>query len=357
MITPYFGSFVGGITTYVSELSTYLQQIPDTEVNIIAFVTSTKKSNISRMKSLFILRSLFHLFHKKPDMIHTHSQWYVLTPAVFFKLFYPKTVLVHTFHTDVSYQLSSQKKSVFEWLLSKCNVVTFSSSYLMAKISKELAISSGEKVIYGGVTQKVVSEDESLNFIAKYGLNDSGPIICYVGNMNWKLKSKGVELLVRSFTKVADEFGTSKLLLVGDGEYRTDIESLVKRLDLEKQVVFTGSLDNVFPALSICDIYAHISLQEGGVSISILEAMSMGKPVIASKVGGIPELVRNDQNGILVDTDPESISSALIKILSDKQKMLLIGDNGKSTVLESFSWEKIASEFREVFDSITDHNL
>ncbi|WP_340817842.1 glycosyltransferase family 4 protein [Methanolobus sp. WCC4] len=349
IITPYFGQIVGGITTYVSSLSIQLERDSDIKVSILAFVTSNNWIKIPKVKVLFIVKSFFFLLYMRPYVIHTHAHWHVLAPAVLFKLIEPKTRLIHTFHTDTPYNMSFKKKNIFEWLLSNCDTVTFSSSYLMNKVAKELTISSEKMVIYSGVTSKLVKEQELSEFIYKYNLAGTGPIICYIGNMSWKLKSQGVELLVRSFSHVVEEFNNSKLLIIGDGEYKNNLESLVIQLNLEKHVIFTGSLKNVFTALSVCDIYVHISLQEGGVSISILEAMSMGKPVIATNVGGIPELVVDGENGILIDPFSDDIGNVIVNLLKNETKRKHIGQFAKKRVSEDFSWEKIAREFKKIY--------
>ncbi|RLG99210.1 hypothetical protein DRO38_08050 [Candidatus Bathyarchaeota archaeon] len=351
ILTPYYLPIVGGIASYVSGLVTTLSMNKDIEVDIITRF-GKKGDNIQVInanKLFFILIAYLHLFLRKCDVVHSHANWYVLAPCVIYKMFNHKITLIHTFHTDPVNEIKGFKKMMFEWLLSKCDVVTFVSSFLMKKGEKNLKIATKEKVIYAGVSEHSVNKEEIEEFKEKYGLKGSSPVLSFVGPLVWKKKVEGVKMLIRAFKKVIGEYSNAKLLIIGDGEYMEDIEMFVKELDIENNVVFTGFLDDVFVPLSVTDIYTHISLQEGGVSISLLEAMSIGKPVIATKIGGIPELIIDGENGILVDPEPKAIAKKIIELYEDEEICKRIGNTALSTVKNNFSWQKIAGDFIDVY--------
>jgi glycosyltransferase involved in cell wall biosynthesis len=113
-------------------------------------------------------------------------------------------------------------------------------------------------------------------------------------------------------------------------------------------VIFTGFLKNPQIPLSISDIYTHISLQEGQ-SIAILEAMALGKPVIASKTGGIPEVIKDGENGLIVESDPEIIAQKIIELSSDRKLMEILGKNAQITATKNHSWARASEEFMNIY--------
>ena len=358
VITPYYHPIKGGITSYVSYLVKTFQENTMT-VDIITRL-GEKQEGITAIKTnkmFFILKTYMLLHKNRYDIIHSHSHWYTLAPSVLYKFFSPKTRIVHTFHTEPFGMMKGLKKKMFEWLLSKCDIVTFVSGTLMKKVEKNLKLDTKtkKKVVYAGVSEHEVRKEEVEEFKAKYRLNGSSPILSFVGPLVWKMKVEGVKMLVRAFKYVIKEHPNAKLLIIGDGEYKEDVERLVKELNIENNIIFTGFFDDVFVPLSITDIYTHISLQEG-FPLSLLEAMSIGKPVIATKVGGIPELITDGENGILVDSEPRAIANTILELYSDEEKRKRLGEEAKKTVKINYNWSKIAEEFMEIYKNGGDYS-
>lgn len=111
---------------------------------------------------------------------------------------------------------------------------------------------------------------------------------------------KGLHRLIEVFSKLHEDFPNSKLILIGDGPLRDSLEKTIKKYHLENSVYITGFTDNVEVYLNQLHYYVNSSLSEG-LPISVLEALSLGKPVIASNVGGLPEVIEENYNGILVN--------------------------------------------------------
>ncbi|MFQ6060490.1 MAG: glycosyltransferase family 4 protein, partial [Thermoplasmata archaeon] len=155
---------------------------------------------------------------------------------------------------------------------------------------------------------------------------------------------------LRAVAAIQKRFPSLKLMIVGDGSRREEVEATISDLNLSDSVTITGLVDNVFIPLSLCDIYVHISLQEG-LPHSILEAMMSGKPVIASNTGGIPEAVVDGQNGILVEPEEEAIASAILSLLQDPADMVRFGKNGREFVSSRFSWKEAATRLLELYSS------
>lgn len=354
-ITPYYYPIKGGISTNILNLAVTLQKYKN--IDVIIFTRKGKSNKIVRAidttKIIFVIRAFFALYKEKPDVIHTQSEWYTLMPGVLYKLLCPKTRLIHTFRTEpVGEERNRLKRVAFEWLLNKCDTITFVSKKLKEKCIEtwNLNIKTETKVIYGGVSRKSVKKEDVEAFKKRYSLKDNQLVVSFIGLLVWEMKVEGVKRLIKAFKIVVARYSDARLLIVGDGTYKKELAILARKLDISNNVIFTGFLDDVFTSLEVTDIYAHISLQEG-FPISILEAMSMKKPVIAIPVGGIPEIVTNNKTGILVEPQPQSIANTIIELYGNDRKKKELGENAYIKVERDHTWDKIANEFIEIYQA------
>ncbi|MCK4261383.1 MAG: glycosyltransferase family 4 protein [Halanaerobiales bacterium] len=355
-ITPFYLPVRGGITTYVANLSDILRENDKFQVSIISR-SGNGDITYSNGKFIFVLKTFFSMMKMKPQVVHSHAAWYALFPGSLYKMLNRNVVLIHTFHTEPTKKIDGFKKIVFEWLLSKCDAVTFVSNFLLEKICENLDIKTRKEVIYAGVSKKKVNLENLKDFKKKFLLEDKSPIISFIGPLEWERKVKGVDLLIESFKYVVDSYPEARLMIIGDGKFRHNLEGKAKEIGISSNVIFIGFLENVFVPLTITDIYTHISLQEG-FPISLLEAMNIGKPVIATSTGGIPEIIVDGKNGILVKANPEAIAEVILKLYKDKDKMRVLGENAYKITIEKCSWSMIADEFAKIYaDKVKDHQV
>jgi glycosyltransferase involved in cell wall biosynthesis len=247
--------------------------------------------------------------------------------------------------------ITGLKKKAYEFLLSKCDCITFVSYDLMDKVEKRIKIHSKKKVIPPGAFTEEKSEKEIQNFKNKYNLKNSYPILSFIGPLSWELKVEGIKRLIEAFNITKETHPRAKLLIVGDGVYRKKLERFVGMNKLIDDVIFTGFLDDTEIPLSITDIYTHISLQDT-FSISTLEAMSMGKPIIAAKTGGLPELITHGETGILVEPTPKQIAQTIIALYNDKKRMEYLGENAKKVAKKMYNWDDIAVKYIDLYKGI-----
>lgn len=358
MITPYYPPIKGGVTTYVLNLVESLKNKYDITVYVI---TREGKSDINILsfnypKWLFALSVFIVLNKKKPDVIHSHSWWYTLLPSIFYKFIHPKTKVIHTLHTQpVGETLKSIKSRFFSLFLSRCDVVTFVSKSQMKEMGKHFKITSPKKVIYGAVSPEKVSGNKLMEIKNNFSLNGKQPIISFVGLVVYEKKAEGVKKLIESIKILKMTYPQIRLLIIGDGEFRKNLEERASDLGLNENVIFTGFKENVYEFLAITDIYAHLSLQES-LGLSILEAMSKGMPVIAANTGGIPEIIDNGINGILVEPDPKIIAEAISELYENKNRMKQLGNNARITIEKRFSLDKLAEEFVSIYMNSVDNS-
>ncbi|MBI4577680.1 MAG: glycosyltransferase [Planctomycetes bacterium] len=157
------------------------------------------------------------------------------------------------------------------------------------------------------------------------GLPVEGPVVAAVGRMS---REKGHQVLLAALARLNGGRTAARLVLAGDGPDRAALETQARGLGLGGRVVFLGATDEVPRVLAAADVVAHPSHYEG-FGLVLLEAMAAGRPVVASRVGGIPEVVEEGRTGLLVPPgDPEAMALALGRVLDDPGLARRMGEAG-----------------------------
>lgn len=163
---------------------------------------------------------------------------------------------------------------------------------------------------------------------------DVGPVIVTTGRLE---PDKGHRFLVQAMPRVLKHHRGARLWIAGDGSLRTELEALAYQLGLEKHVVFLGFVEDVPDLLSRADVFVLPSLSEA-LGISLLEAMAASLPVVASAVGGVPEVIEPGFNGLLVPPgDVDKIALSLLTLSGEPELALRLGKNARKTVESRFS--------------------
>lgn len=205
-------------------------------------------------------------------------------------------------------------------------------------------------VIYHGVHPEdyVLPEEARAEIRNGLGIN-SQQMILFAGKL---APRKGVDVLIRALPQVLKEVEV-KLVLAGSGNQQ-DYQHLAQTLGISDKIRFVGRVpdDALRLLFSSCDLFVLPSRLEG-LGIVILEAMAAGKPVVATNVGGIPELIESGQNGILVEANNEGkLAGAIVKVLSNKSLAQIIGENNMKKARERFSWEVAAQKTERVYNEL-----
>lgn len=175
--------------------------------------------------------------------------------------------------------------------------------------------------------------------------------ILFVGNL---MKQKGLHYLLKAIAIVKRSFPAVTLTVIGSGKDERFFKNLCIQLGLEKDVFFKGSIpfDQIVPFYQECDIFCLPSLGEA-FGISILQAMSCGKPVVVTDSGGPPHFVEDGRSGYVVPPgDSESLANALIKLLSDKGRQKKMGEYNRRLCVEKYDWERIVDEIELIYHKI-----
>lgn len=201
------------------------------------------------------------------------------------------------------------------------------------------------EVIYNGVefSHKPVDIRQQRSQLK---ISEQDIVIMHVANLR---PIKGHVYLIEAFAKIAPRFSNAKLVLIGKDELNGELQNLAQKLGVIDQILFLGQRSDVSTLLAIADICVLPSLSEG-MSNAILEYMAFGMPVIATKVGGNPELIEDGFNGLLVDKENvPQLAEVMIKLLEDKAKRQLMGKNGLVLVQKKFSMEAMLGQYKKLF--------
>jgi len=181
-----------------------------------------------------------------------------------------------------------------------------------------------------------------------------GPIILYVGRLTHR---KGVHILLKAMPTVLKVFPRAQLLIAGNGYMQGLIVLLTKRLKLENHVKLLGSIpEGELPNLyNASNVFVLPSLYGESFGIVLLEAMASGRPIVASRIGGIPEVIENNVTGILVESgSKESLADAILKILSDQNLAEVLANNARKIAEVKYSWSVIAEKIEGVYEELAE---
>jgi glycosyltransferase involved in cell wall biosynthesis len=163
--------------------------------------------------------------------------------------------------------------------------------------------------------------------------------------------------LLKAFAQIAPEWPDARLLLVGRGPEEGRLRVLADRLELSARVRFAGERADVASSLEEMDLYAQSSIAEG-MPNSILEAMAAGLPVVATAVGGTPEVVVADETGLLVPPgDPAAMAAALMTLLTDRAKAEAFGRAGRARVEAEFGEATMLRRVEALLDRLVSQTL
>jgi glycosyltransferase involved in cell wall biosynthesis len=167
--------------------------------------------------------------------------------------------------------------------------------------------------------------------------------------------SKGHDHLLEAFQLLRAEVPGARLLLVGDGIRRQWVESLAHERDLGDAVVFAGFRDDVPALLAAMDCFALASTRTEGVPQSLLQAFAAGTPVVATRIGGIPEVVEDGRTGLLVPPeDPRALAGALAAVLRDGAAARERAARARRLVEERFSHRAAVGRLLALYEELLD---
>lgn len=172
-----------------------------------------------------------------------------------------------------------------------------------------------------------------------------------VGTVARLIPQKGLQYLIGAAGKLAVELPDTRFVVIGDGPYRATLEAQAEQAGLRGRVIFAGFCHDIPEALSALDLFALPSLEEG-FSIAAMEAMSAGKPVVASAVNGLPELVTGETGILVAPGNAGQLAAALRCLLTDRSRRIRMGQAGRDRVSEYFRLETMVEHHVRLYEDL-----
>jgi glycosyltransferase involved in cell wall biosynthesis len=348
ILSCFYKPFGGGAEVYVDEIVKKLKN--DYDFIILTSRISRKFSRYEEKDGVRIIRiglgchfdkylypivAFFKIFSIKKDLIHSVMESYAGLALLFYRVIDKKTPALLTLQSG----RVKMPKFLFKKVHQAPDKIQAISKYL-AQRAKNLG-AKNVQVIPNGINL------EQFNFI--FSKKEKHKIIC-VANLR---QVKGIKHLIDSMPKILEKFPDAKLVLIGEGAERKNLESQITNLELKGAVELKGKLnpEQVRRELSGAEVFVLPSLFEGQ-GIVILEAQASKIPVIASNTGGIPDIVKDRETGILVDVkNSEQIGDAVIKVFSNTNFADSLVKNAQQN-LEQYDWQNIAKKVDIVYKQL-----
>ncbi|MCK4326136.1 glycosyltransferase family 4 protein, partial [bacterium] len=206
-----------------------------------------------------------------------------------------------------------------------------------------------EKVItiYNGIAVEHLHTNADIT--TEYGSRPGARIIGTIGRLTLQ---KGLKYLIHAVAIAIKQIPQIELLIVGDGTEKKNLVKLVSDLGIRERVIFTGFQKDVGSFLRTMEIFILPSLFEGLPGV-VLEAMAFQRPVVATRIAGVDEVVVDEETGVLVPPrNPEALAGAIIKLLSDREKAREMGIRGREKAEKYFNIGLMVEKYEKVYDEL-----
>ncbi len=304
--------------------------------------------------SFYFLRFFIKLKKSRPSLIVLDEPTRILTHFTVSKLL--NVPVLWNIHAEKSLV---KNKWIFKWmykyfLRNKLTVMSVSKYVLLKNLSymKEFFCQDFENI---PIVHATVNLDKFSSIDRKY-TNKKDVIIGSVGRLNW---AKGYDLLIESLHVVKRNHPNFQMKIAGDGPYRSKLESMLERYSLKDNVFILGELHyKEIPAFyNSIDLYIQPSISEGS-PITLKEAMASSLPILASTAGGIPEIIKHNETGILFENgNRQELELGLKKIIAmDNFQRKKMGEKAREYSIKYFDIKKTTNVLNNIYNSIIDEN-
>jgi glycosyltransferase involved in cell wall biosynthesis len=266
---------------------------------------------------------------------------------------------VWNFKESYLYLTKSLFSDVYYFIFQELSIIKNSS--VVIAVSNRVAKVIGQrplidrnkiKVINYGIDLKLFkfSEEESKKTRLELNISNHDKVILFLSLLS---KQKGADIAIKAFNELSKNNNGIKLIIAGDGEYLEDAKLLVNNFKIKSRVIFTGFVRNedTVQYYNASDIFIFPTLRLESFGIVIAEAMACGKPVIASNIGSIPDVIDNGINGILIPIgDFKELAKQINLLLNDQQYSAMLTQNAQRKALERFGLDRMVEKTIKVLE-------
>lgn len=318
-------------------------------------VVRTLRREIQPLDDLKTLIALVRLLRKtRPDVLHTHLAKAGLLGRIAGRLT-GVPVIVHTFHGNVLQgyfgRLTSWTFLVLERMLARMSTAVVAISHGQVAELERLGIARGAKVVRVplGLDLQPFLEAETGRLRAELAVPEDVPLIGIVARL---VPIKAVDLFLEAAAIVRSERPDSRFVVIGDGELRPELEALVRARGLNGAVRFLGWRADLPSIYADLDVLVLTSRNEG-TPVSVIEALAAGRAVVATRVGGVPDLLESPDCGITVPPgDGEAIARAVLKLIDDPVRRASLGAAGRARVYPEHDISTLVLRIEELYERL-----
>ena len=340
---------VGGMEHFVLRLAAH-QNANGMHATVIALQDGPLKAEAQRLgvpvhvldesnKYLRVLKYIRILLGKSPDIIHAHNQTSLHYAALARRIHKSKIVVTN-------HGLGMPPTDGLHYSPWDTADIVASVSHASSQAVAVNCAAHKLRVIHNGV-QPVVPGCSAAAVRKELGVSESAVVGIIPARLDG---NKGHDTLLAAMQIVQQADVQITLLIAGDGAEAANLQQLSRQLQLlEDSVRFLGYRTDVPDLLSASDFFVLPSLTEG-LPLSMLEAMSLALPVVATAVGGIPEVVASEKHGLLIEVNnPVALANALMRFAQNPEARKVMGDAARERVMAEFTFDAMAAKYRDMY--------
>jgi len=283
------------------------------------------------------------------DIIHCHQY----TPWVYgvIAAAFTKTKVIFTEHGRFYPDSSTWKRKLINPILNLFTdqVTAISKATKQALVEFENIPEKSIEVIYNGIAPLKIEPSEVNKLRSALSIPTEHLVLGTIARFD---PIKNHTMMLRAFSLVLEQHANTTLIIVGDGDERTNIEACIKQLDISNSVILTGYQTKPQSYLALMDIYLLSSLSEG-TSMTLLEAMSLGKPCVVTDAGGNPEIVINNENGLVTPNDNiDKFAQGIMTVLYSAASASELGKASKNRFNAVFSEQSMNTKYQQLYQQL-----
>jgi glycosyltransferase involved in cell wall biosynthesis len=302
---------------------------------------------VAQLRGLMQVRQ--QLVARELDVVHTYFFW----PIVYGRILKQRGLIRHLVESreDQGFNLSSWNYRILRATAGLPDrVICVSEAVRQVVVERECVDEGRAVVIHNGIElRKVSTSSAAIEAVRnELGLSPAHLIVGMVANLNRAVK--GVQYFVEAMPLILREVPEARFLILGGGPDEISLKARTEELGVQGHVVFAGFRPDIERFYPIIDVSVLTSLSEG-LSMTLLESMNFAIPVVATHVGGNPEIVRDGESGFLVPPrDPIAFARRVVELLANPQLRRQMGRAGRTVVEQGFSLSRTASRYLNVYE-------
>lgn len=304
------------------------------------FTVHTFSPRFARLDALLCLREIMH--QQRFDVLHAHDP-HALSAAWLVRAQLHSALIVSR---RVAYPLSRGWPGLARYHAAHRIIAV--SQFVARSVLAAGIDASRVAVVYDGVEIPEITSAEARNAARQRWNCDAATRL--LGCVGYLLPEKGQEVLLGAMKAVLEEFPACKLLLAGNGPMRSRLELLVRELSLGTSIIFAGFVEDTDAVYRALDLFVFPSVAEP-LGSSLLAAMAHGLPAVAVASGGVPEIIEDGRNGVLVPpSDAAALATAICRLLRNSETAHLLGAEARETVVNRFTTALLADKTLQEYD-------